>query len=148
MNEPVGQLAIVGKQDKSFRKEIQTSGRVQSASAPSGGNEIKDGHPAFRVPGCGNHAHGLVQHEVAGGAGVAFQLSAVDFDSVDAGTNLQAGGLDCFPVDLHRACGDEFVCLAARTYARVGQRLVDAYRLLFHGSCFLLPFPARFRGGR
>ena len=138
MAEAVGQLAVVRKQDQSFRKIIQPAHGKKSAPLPCGRHEIKHGTPSFRIAGSGDHAHRLVQHEPARGPVRLSRLSdrcALSAQTYRAAVHLhqigssypQAGTVRRHSVYRHAPREDQLVGLAPGTQSCVGQSLVQTH---------------------
>ena len=161
VREFLGQLAVVGEEQQAGGGAVQSSHRVYALGAAAV-HEHHDGAALLRVVGGGDEAFGLVEQEVA--VALAAELLAAILHIV-AGHDHVAHLGDHLAVDLHAAGGDEFVGLATRADAGMGDVFVQAHRTLgvfllgflrsglfssrcaeVHGAASPLPCPARVRG--
>lgn len=122
MHKLLGEGAVVGQNEESFRKIVQAADRVEAQSAKLLRDKIKDGFASLGIRGSGDHLHGLVQHKIDMLLSVPERF-AVHRNRV-VGADAHAG-FGRSAIDADTSLGDEFIRFAARADAGLGNNLIE-----------------------
>ena len=135
VQQPMGQVTIVGEQEQSFGVLIESSDGVEPLVQV---DEVHHGRPSFGVAGGGDDALWLVQHQVAH-SGVDDDALTVDLYHVRHSVHSVAQGGD-LAVDRHAAGDDEH--FRGPPGGDPG-RCKDFLEAISHGPCLPRPAPHR-----
>ena len=122
MHKLLGEGAVVGQNEESFRKIVQAADRVEAQSAKLLRDKIKDGFASLGIRGSGDHLHGLVQHKIDMLLSVPERF-AVHRNRV-VGADAHAG-FGRGAIDADTSLGDEFIRFAAGADAGLGNNLIE-----------------------
>jgi hypothetical protein len=126
LGEAIGELAVVGDNEKALAHVIETANGVEALLHLV--EELHHRGAALGVLDRGDEAAGLVENEVAVALGALEQL-AVYADVVAAGVGLGAQHGDHLAVDLHAALLDHALGAAAAGDTGSGENLLEALQL-------------------
>src|SRR5262249_15321868 len=142
MEQPVGELAIVGEKDEPLGVVVEPAHRVEPAELLR--EEIDDDRPPFRIASARDVATRLVKERVARG-GFRRQRPAVDGDRIALGVGLGARLEPRQTVDGDAAGGEERFSSAARRQARARQDLAEPDRRQWRALLCRCPAASRAR---
>ena len=124
MRQAIGELTIVGEQQKAGALLVEASDRIQPGAARVI-DEVNRAAAAFRVVIRADHAARLEEHDVDELFGPRNPL-AFNGDDIALRINPRRERLDHVTVDRDHARLDELLAAPPRTDARIGERLLQA----------------------
>ena len=130
VEQAVGEVAVVGDQEDAAGGEVEPAHRVEA-----GAGAVQQAHHRGATLGIGeggDHAAGLVEHQVARGLGD--EAAAVDLDDVDAQVGPGTQLADHLAVHADAPGQDELLAGAPRGDARSGNDLLQSF---LHGGVTL-----------